>query len=379
MHRLKPGFVLGERYTLDSWIASGGMADVWEAKDSVLSRQVALKIMRSTTLDETDLARRFRAEALNAAALSHVNIATVFDYGEDDGLAFLVMERVPGKPLSTVLREQGSLPPEQVRSILGQAALALSVAHEHQVVHRDVKPANILLTPDGVVKLTDFGIARSNNSEGHTKPGEVLGTPHYLSPEQAVGNDATGASDLYALGVVGHEMLTGHRPFDKNTPVATALAQVQEPPPPLPDSVPDDLRTLIMQCLAKQPANRPHSALDVAKLLGAVSKTSEIEDETAVNVVDSDALAAHGTDAEELADVVDPSSPPTEPAAVVPEPEVPYQPQRALEPVPDATAATPTPRRSGRLQVAGRGIHWAWIPAGVAIGVMAVLLWQWIF
>lgn len=374
MHRLKPGFVLGERYTLDRWIASGGMADVWEAADSVLRRQVALKIMRSTTADETDLARRFRAEALNAAALSHVNIATVFDYGEDEGLAFLVMELVPGQPLSVLLRDKGALPPEQVRSILGQAALALSVAHEHQVVHRDVKPANILVTPDGVVKLTDFGIARSTDTQGHTKPGEVLGTPHYLSPEQAVGDDATGASDLYALGVVGHEMLTGHRPFDRNTPVATALAQVQEPPPPLPEGVPDDLRTLIMKCLAKQPGNRPHSALDVATQLGAVTKTTDIEDRTAVNVVDADVLADHGVEPDEIAELSEPADPGPEP-----ERDPTYTPQRALEPIPDPSPTAATPRRPGHLQVGSRGIHWAWIPVGVAIGVAAVLLWQLLF
>ena len=134
---------------------------------------------------------------------------------------------------------------------MGQAALALGAAHEAGVVHRDVKPANILVMPDGTVKLTDFGIARAVDGSGHTQTGEVLGTPHYLSPEQALGEAATGASDLYALGIVAHEMLTGRRPFDKGTPVATALAQVNDRPPPLPPHVPPGLRSLIEQCLEK--------------------------------------------------------------------------------------------------------------------------------
>jgi serine/threonine protein kinase len=151
---------------------------------------------------------------------------------------------------------------------MAQAALALGAAHEAGVVHRDVKPANILVMPDGTVKLTDFGIARAVDGSGHTQTGEVLGTPHYLSPEQALGEPATGASDLYALGVVAHELLTGRRPFDKGTPVATALAQVNDPPPPLPAHVPPGLRALIEQCLEKRPADRPASARELGERLG---------------------------------------------------------------------------------------------------------------
>ena len=172
----------------------------------------------------------------------HTNITTVFDYGEDDHLTYLVMELVPGPPLSAVIREAGPLDPDVVRSIVGQAALALGVAHEARVVHRDVKPANILVRADGVVMLTDFGIARALDASGHTRVGEMLGTPNYISPEQALGQPATGASDLYALGVVAHEMLTGIRPFDRGTPIATALSHVNEPPPPLAEEVPPELR-----------------------------------------------------------------------------------------------------------------------------------------
>ena len=157
--------------------------------------------MRPDTDHEELFALRFRDEALHSAALIHTNIATVFDYGEDDdGVAFLVMELVDGKPLSQVIRERGPLPADQVRSVIGQCALALGVAHEAKVVHRDVKPANILVRDDGLVKLTDFGIARAVDASGHTRAGDLLGTPSYISPEQALGRPATGASDLYALG-----------------------------------------------------------------------------------------------------------------------------------------------------------------------------------
>jgi serine/threonine-protein kinase len=268
MNRLQEGFVLGHRYRLEKRIASGGMADVWAGTDDVLQRSVAIKVMRPDADHERLFALRFRDEAVHSAGLMHTNIATVFDYGEDDGLAFLVQELVDGEPLSKILAERAPLDSGEVRSILGQAALALGVAHEARVVHRDVKPANILVRPDGVVKLTDFGIARALDASGHTQHGEMLGTPNYISPEQALGHAATGASDLYALGVVGHEMLSGKRPFDRGTPIATALSHVNEPPPPLPDEIPQDLRELIADCLEKDPEKRPANANDVAVRLG---------------------------------------------------------------------------------------------------------------
>ncbi|HSU75111.1 MAG TPA: serine/threonine-protein kinase [Terrabacter sp.] len=268
MNRLSEGFVLGDRYVLGARIASGGMADVWAGTDQVLQRSVAIKVMRPDTGHEELFAKRFRDEAVHSAALLHTNIATLFDYGEDDNLAFLVMELVKGEPLSLLLRRRGALPAPEVRSLLGQAALALGVAHEARVVHRDIKPANILVRPDGLVKLTDFGIARALDAAGHTRAGEMLGTPHYISPEQAMGEPATGASDLYALGVVAHEMLSGQRPFDRGTPVATALSHVNEPPPPLPDDVPLDLAELVTACLSKDPAGRPANAREVARRVG---------------------------------------------------------------------------------------------------------------
>ena len=261
------GSTLGGRYTLTERIATGGMGDVYAARDAILHRIVAVKVMRPRTQDETTFAMRFRDEARHTAKLAHPNIATVYDYGEDDGTAYLVMELVPGKPLSTLI-EEGPLPQEQVRLILGQCALALASAHEAGVVHRDVKPANILVTPEGQVKLTDFGIARANDGAGHTRTGEVMGTPQYLAPEQAMGRPVTGASDLYALGVVGFEMLTGTRPFGEESAVATALAHINNPPPPLPTHVTDPVRSAIEACLAKDPDHRPASASSLAALLG---------------------------------------------------------------------------------------------------------------
>ncbi|HEY9496365.1 MAG TPA: protein kinase [Intrasporangium sp.] len=263
----RAGQVLGARYSLVSPIASGGMGEVWAATDDVLGRDVAVKLIRASSDD--GYRDRFRDEARHSAALHHPNIAAVFDYGDNHEAPYLVMELVPGQPLSALIETTGGdgLEPDVVRSIAGQAALALAAAHESGVVHRDVKPANIIVTPDGQAKLTDFGIARPANGKGHTLTGEVLGTPEYLSPEQALGETATEASDLYALGVIAHEMLTGSKPFDAGTPVATAVAQVSEEPPPLPPTVPDDLRSVVEACLAKSPEERPADARALADAL----------------------------------------------------------------------------------------------------------------
>jgi serine/threonine-protein kinase len=267
---LEAGRVVGKRYALTRPIASGGMGDVWEATDAVLGRDVAVKILRTGGgPSDEGFTERFRDEAKHAAALTHPNVAAVYDYGEEeDGTAYLVMERVPGVPLTEVIRRSEGVDPVQVRWILGQAALALAAAHDSGLVHRDVKPGNIIVTPEGTAKLTDFGIARAGEGNGHTLTGEVLGTPDYISPEQALGEPATNASDLYALGIVAHEMLSGSKPFDMGTPVATALAHVNDTPPPLPDSVPADLRSVVEACLAKSPKDRPSDAREVALALG---------------------------------------------------------------------------------------------------------------
>ena len=347
MRTLQQGTRLGGRYTLGERIASGGMGDVHEAQDDVLERVVAVKILRPDASEEEVFARRFRSEALYTANLCHANIATVFDYGEEDSLAYLVMELVPGEPLSALVRREGPLDPSRVRSIVGQAALALGAAHEAGVVHRDVKPANILITPDGTVKLTDFGIARAVDGSGETLTGEVLGTPHYLSPEQALGESATGASDLYALGIVAHEMLTGRRPFDKNTPVATALAQVNEPPPPLPPHVPAQLRALIEQCLEKKPQDRPESARELGERLGLPDADLSVGSPTAASEVVGAAEAAD--------DAVDdrPAAPRWDPDAVDP---------------------TPTPTQAQIAEATRGRVHWMWVPAASIVAMVAAVV-----
>jgi len=260
MNRLAPGFVLSARYRLVGQVAVGGMAQVWSAVDEVLGRTVAVKIMHPQTPERHAMAERFRAEARVAAQISHPSIVEVFDFAEHDGLAFLVMEFVDGPTLAELLVEQGRLPPDRVRLLLTQLAGALSRAHDNGIIHRDLKPSNVAISPDGYAKLMDFGIAKDMNGASLTTTGEIFGTAYYISPEQALGDVLTPASDLYSLGVLGHELLTGTKPFDRGTPIATALAQVEQPPPPLPDAVPADLAEAISACLAKDPLDRPTAA-----------------------------------------------------------------------------------------------------------------------
>ncbi|HET8614981.1 MAG TPA: protein kinase [Actinomycetales bacterium] len=262
------GLRIGDRYELTQRIAAGGMGEVWAAHDAVLDREVAVKLLRREYADDPGFVERFRAEARHAASLSHSGIAAVYDYGEVDGSAFLVMELVPGTPLSTLIAERGSLPATEAVPLLQQAALALQAAHAAGLVHRDVKPGNLLVTPEGEVKVTDFGIARAGGQAPLTRTGEVMGTAQYLSPEQAMGRTATPASDVYSLGVVSYEALSGRRPFDADNPVAVAMSQVNDAPPPLPDSVPPAVASVVLQALAKDPDERPHSASDFSDALG---------------------------------------------------------------------------------------------------------------
>ena len=262
---IEPGSVYGNRYTLSERIAYGGMGEVWRASDKVLGRTVAIKLLSPNLAEQPGFVERFREEARHTALLGHPNIATVYDYGkEDDGASWLVMEYVEGEPLSAIIRTEGPQSPRRTAMIIGQCADALQAAHEAGVVHRDVKPANILLRPDGVVKLTDFGIARAMDAAPMTRTGEVMGTAQYISPEQAMGKPVTGKSDIYSLGIVAYELLTGSRPFDEGTPFATAMAHVHKPAPALPPSVPSAMATVVASCLAKDPAQRPVSAAALA-------------------------------------------------------------------------------------------------------------------
>ena len=260
---------LGTRYRLVELVASGGMGEVWRAEDTVLGRIVAVKILRREYADDPIFLARFRNEARHTAGLSHAGIAAVYDFGEGDGeeggSPYLVMEHVPGEPLAALVSREGSLTPQRTLEIIGHTALGLQAAHDAGVIHRDVKPGNILVTPDGEVKVTDFGIARATNAVPLTRTGTIMGTAFYISPEQASGRPVTPASDVYSLGIVAYECLTGRRPFDGDTPVSVALAQVSEEPPALPDDLPQPVRALVMRMLAKDPADRPAAAGELAR------------------------------------------------------------------------------------------------------------------
>ncbi len=252
--------LLGGRYELGALLASGGMGRVWRGRDTVLNRPVAVKVLRSEYTDDAGFLARFRAEAQHAAALHHPNIASVFDYGEveEDGerLAYLVMELVDGESLATLLARLGRLDVGPALQVVRGTAAALAVAHDAGLVHRDVKPGNVLVTAAGGVKITDFGIAWSESSVPLTRTGQVIGTAHYLSPEQAQGGRATPASDVYALGAVAYECLTGRRAFEGESSVQIAVKQIREEPAPLPADLPADVRALVERAMAKDPARR---------------------------------------------------------------------------------------------------------------------------
>src|SRR5215469_3570644 len=251
---------LASRYRLDYQIAAGGIGEVWQAKDLVLGRTVAIKLLRPEYAQHAETRARFHFEARHAASLIHPAIAQVFDYHEGDAQTrpFLVMELVEGPSLAEVL-EGGPLDPERVMDIVAQAAAGLDAAHRAGLVHRDIKPANLLLSTGGTVKITDFGIAHAAGSAPVTRHGQVVGTPAYLAPERVAGQAAGPASDLYSLGIVAHECLTGVRPFT-GTSVEIAVAHSQRALPPLPASVPAPVAAFIAELTTKDPAARPANA-----------------------------------------------------------------------------------------------------------------------
>lgn len=262
--RPQKGTRLGSRYELTGRIAVGGMGEVWRGKDTVLDREVAAKIMKEEYRTEPGFLARFKSEARSMGSVSHPGIAAVYDYGEEDGAPYLVMEYVPGEALSTILERNGGLPEGDALEIVAQAAEALDAAHNAGVVHRDIKPGNLLITPDFKVKITDFGIARVADQAPLTKTGQVMGTAQYLAPEQATGKGSRPQSDLYSLGVILYEALAGVRPFTGESQVEIAIAQVNRKHPPLPQSVSEPVRRLVDATLSKKPEGRPESGKALA-------------------------------------------------------------------------------------------------------------------
>jgi beta-lactam-binding protein with PASTA domain/predicted Ser/Thr protein kinase len=260
--------VYNGRYELQSQVARGGTAQVYLARDIILGRPVALKVLFPELSTDSAFVERFRREAQAAASLSHPNIVPVYDWGESDDTYFIVMEYVDGEPLSSIIHTQAPVNPASAAQVAADIAKALTYAHRHGVVHRDVKPGNVLITADGQVKVTDFGIARAvgNLDDQVTQTGLVMGTATYFSPEQAQGLDVDGRSDIYSLGVVLYEMLVGRPPFIGDTPVAIAYQHVQETPPrprALNPEIPVALEAIVLQAMAKLPAERYQSADDL--------------------------------------------------------------------------------------------------------------------
>ncbi|MDZ4655109.1 MAG: Stk1 family PASTA domain-containing Ser/Thr kinase [Coriobacteriia bacterium] len=257
--------VFGRRYRVTERIGSGGMAEVYKAQDEVLGRTVAVKVLHERYAAEPNFVARFRQEAQAAANLQHPNIVNIYDWGREDETYYIVMEYVKGTDLKTIVQQQGPLDPIRAAEYAVQACSALAEAHGYDVIHRDIKPHNIVITPDGAVKVMDFGIARAGNTS-MTQTGSVLGTAQYISPEQAQGRPLGPSSDLYSLGITLYELVTGYPPFDADTPVAVALKQVNELAVPVRQvrpEVPSSLEAVIMRALRKDPSERYVSAKEM--------------------------------------------------------------------------------------------------------------------
>ncbi|GAA0565715.1 hypothetical protein GCM10010172_56650 [Paractinoplanes ferrugineus] len=255
-----PGEILGDRYRLDDRIAAGGMGEVWQATDTVLGRDVAVKTLHAGRAGDSGFQTRFKHEARAMAVLHHPGVADVYDYGQSGPDAYIVMAKVNGQALNHRIAEHGRLSAAETMSIVAQAGRALEAAHQAGIVHRDVKPGNLIIQPDGTVVLVDFGVARSAESAELTGAKEVVGTALYIAPEQ-VSKDSTGPSaDVYALGVVAYHCLAGNPPFMADNPLTVALAHVSEEPPALPADVPPAVAALVMTAMAKDPADRFGSA-----------------------------------------------------------------------------------------------------------------------
>lgn len=274
------GTMLSNRYEIMEKIGEGGMAEVYKAKCHKLNRFDAIKILKKEYAKDVDLVEKFKREATAIANLSDNNIVNIFDVGSQDDINYIVMEYVKGKTLKQIIRENGKLDYEKAMDIATQIAKALDCAHRNNIIHRDIKPQNILVTEEGLVKVTDFGIAKSPDSATITNSGKILGSAHYFSPEQAKGTYVDGRTDIYSLGIVLYEMVTGRVPFDAESPVSVALKHIQEPvvpPKQINERIPESLNRLILKCIEKEPIRRYQSVKDLLSDLIKIQKDSNYE------------------------------------------------------------------------------------------------------
>jgi serine/threonine-protein kinase len=277
--QLESGRILKNRYRILRKIGSGGMAEVYLAEDLLLNRKVAVKVMHENLASDESFVRRFKREAQAAANLNHPNIVAVYDWGAEDDTYFIVMEYLTGKNLKQLIQERAALPIKEGIEIARQIASALAFAHKHDVIHRDIKPHNIIINEEGLVKVTDFGIARAK-SGSLTDQEPLMGSVHYLSPEQAQGLPATELSDIYSFGVVLYEMFTGNLPFDGDTPVSIAMKHVSETPPRpsvLNPLIPPELESIILKAMAKDPFERYQSAEELLDDLKRLEQGKPVE------------------------------------------------------------------------------------------------------
>ena len=277
---LEIGSFLSDRYEILSKVGAGGMSDVYKAKDHILSRFVAIKVLKQEFSEDSSFVTKFRAEAQSAAGLEHPNIVNIYDVGREGNIHYIVMELIQGKTLSDYIKEQGPMPYPKVIALSKQIAAALAFAHKNHIIHRDVKPHNVMITPNGTAKITDFGIAKAVNAATIVDNTEgIIGSVHYFSPEQARGGYVDEKSDIYSLGIVMYEMLTGRVPFDGDNPVNIALMHINGemiPPSKLVDGVPPALEHIILKCTDKYPVNRFASADELIEALNNLEFVSTV-------------------------------------------------------------------------------------------------------
>ncbi len=292
------GTLILNRYEIIEKIGEGGMGIVYKAKCTLLNRFVAIKVLKPELCDDTDFINRFKREANSIASLSHQNIVNIYDVGVDNDINFIVMEYIKGKTLKQIINEDGKLSLQKTLDISLQLSKSLGYAHRNNIIHRDIKPDNILITEDNKVKLMDFGIAKVTNSVTITSPHNIIGSVHYFSPEQAKGKFVDSRTDIYALGVVMYEMITGRVPFNGDSPISIAVMHIKEsviPPKEVTVNLPENINAVILKALEKDPANRFQTAKELSKFLNSIKENLNFKvnfnnksfDSTTISEVDS--------------------------------------------------------------------------------------------